>query len=513
MILYYAVLPGGERLFVDPVEEKLSVGKEFKDSFDFTNPGTNQEWLDEFLEIQDDFLEWAKEKIDNFPYESGECGCYSFDDWDFHLIKEDFTIQGEHHSCTVFNKKETSGPINGIGTMEEWDDDGKLTIRRTGFLINGKIQGLGEKIDFIDDREANIYRGEFKEDQLNGEGRFMARYWMPMLDERQLYFFSNWVEFCMDPNTTPYQILDPLHLNESTFTGVKGGTFKNDELHGEGFCLWGMSDDEFDITIGNIDDFFLNGYGLNISYSFYRANARIEIKEGFFAHNELNGKGCYALLDPDEEVFNFDDMFPFMERRKSIRECMLENEHFIPKNYKEGTFINDEMIGTGIEVNYALSDIHNGPAYENNTYEGEFLYDMQHGYGVYDSEDLKYKGNFFANKFHGHGRIISYYGISDEKGIHPEKSLYTGEFVCDLFHGIGQRVLFFGDGSAKVYDGNFVAGRLEDGSHMVKIYRGFSREEIAAILESEDTDPITLPEEKFIESLQVQYLHGEEVKE
>ena len=53
MILYYAELPGGERLFIDPDENKLEVVKEFKDSFDFANPGTKQEWLDEFLEDQD----------------------------------------------------------------------------------------------------------------------------------------------------------------------------------------------------------------------------------------------------------------------------------------------------------------------------------------------------------------------------------------------------------------------------------------------------------------------------
>ena len=66
MILYYAVLPGGERLFVDPAKGKLEVVSEFKDSFSYENPGTSQEWLDDFLGQQEDFLEWAKEKTASF---------------------------------------------------------------------------------------------------------------------------------------------------------------------------------------------------------------------------------------------------------------------------------------------------------------------------------------------------------------------------------------------------------------------------------------------------------------
>ena len=90
--------------------------------------------------------DYSSYKITLFPFESGECGCYTYDEWDFHLIKEDITIQGEHHSCVVFNKKETTEPVNGLGTMEEWDEDGKIKISRKGFIIDGKLQGPGEKI-------------------------------------------------------------------------------------------------------------------------------------------------------------------------------------------------------------------------------------------------------------------------------------------------------------------------------------------------------------------------------
>ena len=237
MILYYAELPGGERLFVDPLERKLDIVKEFKDSFDFANPGTKQEWLDEFLEDQDDFLEWAGKKIALFPNESGECGCYTYDEWDFHLIKEDITIQGEHHSSVVFNKKETAEPVNGVGTMEEWDEDGKIHISRKCFIIDGRLQGPGEKIDFSgNDDGGYIYRGEFKDDQLIGAGRFMSNYWTPMLGERQLYLLSNWIEFCLDPQTTIWQIMDPLRWNEYTFGAIQGGTFQNDKL--KWHCYW-----------------------------------------------------------------------------------------------------------------------------------------------------------------------------------------------------------------------------------------------------------------------------------
>ncbi len=510
MILYHTKLPGGERLFVDPVDNKIDVVTEFKDSFDFANPGTNQEWLDEFLGVQADFLEWAKEKIASFPYESGECGCYSFDEWDFHLIKEDITIQGEYRSCIVFNKKETTEPVNGLGTMEEWNEDGRIRIRRKGFIVDGKLQGWGEKVEYFDDGlDCYIYRGEFVDDHLNGAGRYMVNAWTPALDEKLLYLFSDWIEFCLDPNTTSYQIMDPLRMAERTFYALQCGTFKNDELYGEGFYIWGGDDSEFGIVMGNFDGNF-HVHGLDISYSFFRSDARIVIKEGDCDRDELNGKGCLALIDPREEGFNFDDLFPFMRREHSIRECMLGSEHFVPKNYQEGNFIRNQLNGRGIEVNYALSYIHDGPAYENGVYEGEFLYDMEHGYGTYESRDLKYKGNFFANEFHGFGKRISRYHNNVENGVNVTYSLYTGDFVCDLCHGHGQLVKIYEDRSAKLYEGNFAVGRLEDGLHTVKIYRGLSEEEISGITESDSCESVSLPEEKFTELVQVNYIHGEE---
>ncbi len=509
MILYYTVLPGGERLFVDPAEGKLEISDEFKNSFSYENPGTDQEWLDDFLAEQEEFLEWAKERIAAYREPEGECGCYDFGEIELRLIKEDITIEGEHRSCVVFNKKETDRPVNGIGTMEEWDEDGRISIRRKGFIVDGKLQGWGEKIDFSgNDCGGYIYRGEFKDDRLNGEGRFMSNYWAPTLDEKQLYLFSDWIEFCLDPNTTPYQIMDPLRFNdERTFSAVQGGTFKNDELYGEGFYFWGMADEEYGIAMGNFDGNYAVR-GLDISYEFRRADARIVIKEGDTAGEVLNGKGCIALLDPLEKEFNADDLFPFMRREKSIRECMLDNEHFVPKNYQEGNFDQNELNGHGIEVNYRLAYIHSGPALENGVYEGEFLYDMQHGYGEYKSDDLKYRGNFFANEFHGFGRKISHYYNNVENGVNVNYALYTGEFVCDLCHGHGQLVKFYQDGSAKVYEGNFAAGRLEDGVHTVKMYSGFSEEEISGILESGGDGPVTFPEEKFTGTVEVKYLHG-----
>ena len=515
MILYHTKLPRGERLFVDPVDNKLDVVTEFKDSFDIANPGINQEWLDEFFGVQADFLDWAKEKIASFPYESGECGCYPYDEWDFYLIKEDITIQGEHRSCIVFNKKETAETVNGVGTMEEWDEDGKIRVRRKGFIVDGKLQGWGEKVEYFDDGlDCNIYRGEFVDDHLNGAGRYMLNAWTPALDGKLLYLFSDWIEFCLDPNTTSYQIMDPLRMTERTFYALQGGTFKDDELYGEGFYIWGGDDTEFGIALGNFDGNF-HVRGLDISYSFFRSDARIVIKEGNCDRDELNGKGCLALIDPREEVFNFDDLFPFMRREQSIRECMLGSEHFVPKNYQEGNFIRNQLNGRGIEVNYSLSYIHDGPAYENGVYEGEFLYNMEHGYGTYESRDLQYRGNFFANEFHGTGRRVSHCQemvVKDGCNTRIEyQALYTGEFVCNLCHGKGQLVKFYQNGCSKVYEGNFIAGRLEDGVYTVKIYQGFSEEEISGILESDQDRQVSLPEEKFAESVQVKYMHGEEI--
>ena len=514
MILYYVELPGGERLFVDPVEEKMEIVKEFKDSFTFDNPGTDEEWLDDFLGEQDDFLAWEIDRITAYREPEGECGCYDFDGTELHLIKEEITIEGEHRSCIVFNKKETNQPVNGIGIMEEWDEEGKISIRRKGFIVDGKLQGWGEKTDFTV-CDGYIYRGEFADDHLNGKGRFMSNYWTPALGEKLLYLFSNWIEFCLDPNTTPYQIMDPLRMAERTFGAVQGGTFKNDELYGEGFYIWGGDDSEFGIALGNFDGNYLV-HGLDISYSFFRSDARIVIKEGDCDGDQLNGKGCLALLDPREEEFNFDDLFPFMRQEQSIRECMLGSEHFVPKNYQEGNFIKTQLNGRGIEVNYSLSYIHDGPAYENGVYEGEFLYGMEHGYGTYNSDDLQYRGNFFANEFHGTGRRVSRRCretvVKDGRNTQVEyRALYTGEFVCDLCHGKGQLVKFYQDGCAKVYEGKFIAGRLEDGIHSVKIYRDLSEEEITGILESEQDGPISLPEEKFAEAVAVEYRFGAEV--
>ena len=514
MILYYAVLPGGERLFVDPTEEKLEVVSEFKDSFSYENPGTDQEWLDDFLGQQEDFLEWAKEKTAAYPEAEGECGCYDFGETELHLIKADITIEGEHRSCIVFNKKETDQPVNGIGTMEEWNEDGRISIRRHGFIVDGKLQGWGEKVEYGDDGyDCHIYRGEFKDDKLNGEGRFMSNYWTPALGKKQLYLFSDWIEFCLDPKTTPYQIMDPLCFSdERTFSAVQGGIFKDDRLNGEGFYLWGLTGEEYGIAIGDFTDNY-TVCGLDISHQYRRSDARIVIKEGDSINLKLNGKGCIALLDPLEENFNGDDLFPFMKREKSIRECMLDNEHFIPKYYLEGNFKDDELTGRGIEVNYAQSYIHCGPAYEESVYEGDFLYAMKHGRGRYISDDLKYKGEFFANEFHGSGRRIRHYHNAAENGIRLNDSIYTGEFVCDLCHGRGQLVKFYEDGSAKVFEGNFAVGEPEDGIHEVKMYSGLSKDEISGILDIEYDGPLSLPEAKFSGSVQVRYLYGKEQTE
>ena len=58
-----------------------------------------------------------------------------------------------------------------------------------------------------------------------------------------------------------------------------------------------------------------------------------------------------------------------MKHEKSLREFLLENEHFVPKNYKEGNITNRGLNGQGIEVNYGQSYIRSGPAYEENVYE------------------------------------------------------------------------------------------------------------------------------------------------
>lgn len=217
-------------------------------------------------------------------------------------------------------------------------------------------------------------------------------------------------------------------------------------------------------------------------------------------------------MDPTEE-FYLDDLFPLLRNEISLREFLLKNEHYVPKNYMEGNFTSAGIIGHGIQVSYERSFIRSGPAYEESVYEGDFLYDMQHGYGEYISETLKYKGDFFANEFHGTGRRICHYSNSIENGIHLTDSIYTGEFVCGLSHGHGQLLKLYEDGSAKVYEGNFDAGRLADGSQTVKIYHGLSKEENTELLESGSCEPVSLPEEKFAESIQVKYLHGEEVEQ
>ena len=94
--------------------------------------------------------------------------------------------------------------------------------------------------------------------------------------------------------------MDPLRWNEYTFGAIQGGTFQNDKLNGEGFYLWGPTTDEYGISIGNFADNQLNGYGIDFSSSCLRADAEFYIKEGFFVKDKLQGKGRFALLDPQE---------------------------------------------------------------------------------------------------------------------------------------------------------------------------------------------------------------------
>ena len=169
--------------------------------------------------------------------------------------------------------------------------------------INGKLQGPGEKIDFSgNDDGGYIYRGEFKDDLQIGEGRFMSNYWTPVLGERQLYLLSDWIEFCLNPQTTLWQIMDPLRWNEYTFGAIQGGTFKNDTLNGEGFYLWDPTTDEYGISVGNFADNRLNGYGIDISDT--SLDGIIAIREGFFVKDKIRGKGYFAWIDPKEDFYS-----------------------------------------------------------------------------------------------------------------------------------------------------------------------------------------------------------------
>ena len=130
----------------------------------------------------------------------------------------------------------------------------------------------------------------------------MSNYWTPVLGERQLYLLSDWIEFCLNPQTTLWQIMDPLRWNEYTFGAIQGGTFKNDTLNGEGFYLWDPTTDEYGISVGNFADNRLNGYGIDISDT--SLDGIIAIREGFFVKDKIRGKGYFAWIDPKEDFYS-----------------------------------------------------------------------------------------------------------------------------------------------------------------------------------------------------------------
>lgn len=71
---------------------------------------------------------------------------------------------------------------------------------------------------------------------------------------------------------------------------------------------------------------------------------------------------------------------------------------------------------------------------QGSTYEGEWMDDLQHGYGceTWSQGKIKFEGNYMQGKKNGKGR----YEWQDG-------SYYEGEFVDSMFHGEGKYILKF----------------------------------------------------------------------
>lgn len=529
MILYYAELPGGERVFVDPINGKLEIEENFKYVHSILKElGTDKEWISEFENHQDDFLSWAKERIDSFSGGSGECGCYLFNGSELHLIKENMTVEGDYRSCTLFNGKKSDKNVTGTGVLEEWDDEGKLVVRKIGNFKDGLLQGLGEKYDFgFDDVEFHFSKGEFSNDKLNGYGRFMAHIWQPLTyHEKRIYFISDWVKSCMDPETPFSEIITPLEGDELVFSSIRIGTFRNDELDGNGVTLWGCLRDDVFVSVGKFSEGLFTD-GLDI-YSGLHSNWRVIIRKGSFRFKKnSSNESCdgtyekcviYALWD----YFRFSDFIPLINDEMSLREYMVNNRSFSPELYQKGNFTDGLLNGEGTEVTYRHS---NEPyeetgvnkAYEFSVYTGNFVYGMKHGKGSFENKNgLKYCGEFFADRFHGEGKLIRHYQVmvnsdGSDKYIGCEE-VQIGNFVCDLAHGNIHTARIYEDGDAEIYEGSYAIDRME-GTHNVKSYENVTAEECAPILDAENFDNFSLPDEKMTENSVIQYLHGEIVEE
>eukprot|EP00931_Biecheleriopsis_adriatica_P101959 TRINITY_DN76_c0_g2_i1.p1 TRINITY_DN76_c0_g2~~TRINITY_DN76_c0_g2_i1.p1 ORF type:complete len:239 (+),score=49.80 TRINITY_DN76_c0_g2_i1:52-768(+) len=81
------------------------------------------------------------------------------------------------------------------------------------------------------------------------------------------------------------------------------------------------------------------------------------------------------------------------------------------------------------------------------TYDGEWLDDKQHGFGTHHwSDGRSYEGEYFRGKFHGKGRMEWDSGV--------EKMIYEGEYKDDMKHGQGK--FTWQNGSS--YQGGWVDG-------------------------------------------------------
>mmetsp|Transcript_33910 Transcript_33910/g.44731 ORF Transcript_33910/g.44731 Transcript_33910/m.44731 type:complete len:1022 (+) Transcript_33910:225-3290(+) len=380
----------------------------------------------------------------------------------------------------VYEGQFYNGMMHGVGVFKKGNGD-----KFMGQIKKGKAEGLG----IVAYANGIKYKGDFKEDYRHGRGA------------------------CAYPSGAKYAGMWELnyHCGYGIFISAEGeryvGQWKNSMKNGYGRYYF-KNGDQYDgdfvnnkacgqglyfhrekgnYYVGHWDNDKKNGYG---TYTFkngsrYQGNwsdnnihgkgkfwyATGNTYFGEFTKNHKNGKGTYTWANGNVYTgsFVFDKIKGHGEMKYNVTGHRFVGDwddnkkngfgtfYYSDGNIYIGEFKDDEIHGKG------KLRIHPDTIIEE-SYEGEWINGVKHGYGIYKYKELEgkvYEG-YWAN------------GLRHGKGIMKFKdgSYYKGDFDKEKWHGRG--IFVWADGSQ--YDGQWVNNvRTGEGTYLAvdgSIYQG-----------------------------------------
>ena len=344
-----------------------------------------------------------------------------------------------------------------------------------GEFKNDKKEGIGEiNIEYTNENgqiEILGYRGEFKDDNINGYGT-------KILINKGIEISGKWRNNIL----CKYGIIKNIYINNQYLEEYQGeiknykkhgfgildeyfpqrrtiGFFQNGEKNGYGICEDSLCKYKYE---GNFKDDKQNGYGILNNFK-YEYNYKGEFKndkmegngiledcqhkfryKGKFNNNNIEGVGelsiygkifteCWESLQRKE-----DDIFAFYTLKEEYGIYINIIEEL--KEYYLDDYVNNIKLSI-IGSKNKLKGF--GIQYKNNKlcYIGKFENGLYEGIGKeYDGEKIKYKGIYKGGMKNEFGFLIS-----------EDGSIYEGEFKNDKKNGLG--ILISKDGIK--YEGEF----------------------------------------------------------